>query len=349
MESVPSRPAWNLADLNAPFPTMILTCLVAILCYEAARIAYALRVPPDYVASFWPATPLLVAVLLLVPRRIWPVLIAAGLGGMALGDYVNGVPFDSVIFFSLGDLAAVLVATLWTSHLFKGLPHLDSLKTLIKYSVVAVILAPFASAFLGAIASGRGGYWLQWRLWFFSDALAFLTVTPAILNWVREGRAWARRSQNYLELAALMTLLVLFGYLAFFSIGAAEQPALLYSLVPLLVWAALRMGLKGVSSSMIVVAFLSIWGAAHGRGPFTGEGPLDNVLSLQLFLLFAATPFMVLAAIVEDKKRTQQSLIDEEALLTEAQRLAQIVRVATRLRGERVAGLKPDCKFGLAW
>src|SRR6267378_2590757 len=91
MESVPSRPAWNLADLNAPFPTMILTCLVAILCYEAARIAYALRVPPHHVAPFWVATPLLVAVLLLVRRRIWPVLIAASLAAMVLGDYKNGV------------------------------------------------------------------------------------------------------------------------------------------------------------------------------------------------------------------------------------------------------------------
>ena len=351
MKAGRSRLSWNIAKLDSPVRTVILVCLVAILCYEATRLAYALRIPPDYIASFWPATPFLVAVLLLAPRRIWPTIIAAGLGAMALGDLENGVPIGSIIWFSLGDLAAVLGATLGISRLFKGVPHLSSVKTLAQYLAVAVILAPFASALLGATGSAPGGYWLQWRLWFFSDALAFLTVTPAILNWVREGRTWARRSHNYLEFAALMTSLVLFGYLAFMGTGRREPPALLYSLVPLLLWAALRLGLKGVSTAMVVVAFLSIWGAAHGRGPFAEQGPLNNVFSLQLFLFFAAIPFMFLAVLVEGQKRAQQALIDEEAQLAEAQRLAKVGswqwdpdadRVTWSDELYRIAGLDPN-------
>jgi PAS domain S-box-containing protein len=319
METGRSRLLWNIAKLNSTFHTVILVCLVAIMCYESARLAYLLRIPPDHIASFWPATPFLAGVLLLTPRRIWPALIAAGLGAMALADLENGVPIRSIMWFFLGDLAAVLGATLGMSRLFKGVPHLSSVKTLGKYLAVAVILAPFASGFLGANGKVPGGYWLQWRLWFFSDALAFLTVTPAILNWAREGRAWARKSGNYLELAALMTSLVFFGYLAFMSTGRREPPALLYSLVPLLLWAALRLGLKGVSTSMVVITYLSIWGASHGRGPFTEQGPLNNVLSLQLFLFFAAIPFMFLAVLVEGQKRAQQALINEEARLRESE------------------------------
>jgi signal transduction histidine kinase len=75
---------------------------------------------------------------------------------------------------------------------------------------------------------------------------------------------------------------------------------------------------------MLVIAFLSVWGAAHDRGPFTGQGPLKNALSLQLFLFFAAIPFMVLAVLVEEEKQTRQQLIEERAQLTEAQRLAQM-------------------------
>ena len=318
------RPAWNIPDLNSHMSAGILACLVAIVCYQADRMAYSLRVPPEYAASYWPATALLVTLLLLVPRKIWPVLITAGLGAMAFGDFKNGVPIATIIFFSLGDLAAVLVATLGISRLFEGVPHLISMKTLVKYSVVAVILAPFVSAFLGATSSVRGGYWLQWRLWVFSDSMAFLTVTPAILNWFHEGRAWARKSQNYLELVALMTSLVFFGYFTFLRTGRGDRPAMLYSLVPLLLWAALRLGLKGVSTSLVVVAILSIWGAAHGRGPFTGEEPLNNVLSLQLFLIFTSIPFTVLAVLVEEQKRAQQALIEEGAQLAEAQHLAQV-------------------------
>jgi PAS domain S-box-containing protein len=313
MEHVHRRPAWNIANLDsARLSAGILVCLVAIVCYLAARLVFVLGIPPDHIAAFWPSTAFLVAALLLVRRRIWPVLIAAGLGAMALADFENGVPIRFEIWITLGNLGEVLVATLGISLLLKGVPHLSSLKTLAKYMVFAVILVPFGSALVGANASAPGGYMLQWRVWFFADALAFLTVAPAILNWVREGREWSRRPHNYLEFAALMTSLVLFGYLTFMGTGRGEQPALLYSLVPILLWAALRLGLKGVSTSMIVVALMSTWGAAHGRGPFSEQGPLNNALSLQLFLFFAAIPFTVLAVLVEEQKRAQEVLRESE-------------------------------------
>jgi PAS domain S-box-containing protein len=65
---------------------------------------------------------------------------------------------------------------------------------------------------------------------------------------------------------------------------------------------------------MIVVAFLSVWGAVHGRGPFTGAEPLNNVLSLQLFLFVAATTFMVLAVLVEEKKQSERAFRESENL-----------------------------------
>ena len=76
-----------------------------------------------------------------------------------------------------------------------------------------------------------------------------------------------------------------------------------YFLVPFLLWSALRFGSTGVSTSVILIAFLSIWGATHGRGPFTESQHVNNLLSLQLFLFFAAAPFMVLAVLVEERER----------------------------------------------
>jgi PAS domain S-box-containing protein len=323
MSTAISHPG-KAADLDSPLLTFILCCLVAAVCYLADGLASVLGIPPDHIASFWCATPLLVAVMLLAPSRIWPALMAAGLGGIALHDFESGVPIGFAIWDSLGNAAEVLIATFGIRRAFKGAPKLNSVKTLAKYFAVAVILAPFVSALLGANYSSPGKYWLEWRIWFFADSLAFLTVTPAIITWVQDGRAWARKSHSYLELAALLTALVFCGFLTFMGTGRTEQPALLYSLVPILLWAALRLGLKGVSTSMVVVALLSTWGSAYDRGPFTGLGPVNNVLALQLFLFFAAMPFMVLAVLVEDHKRGQQALIDGEAQLTEAQRLAEL-------------------------
>jgi PAS domain S-box-containing protein len=310
--------------LASPLPTAFLVCVVAIVCYSAVGIADMLGIPPEHIASFWPATPFLVAVLLLAPKRIWPLLIATGLVALATADFKKGVSINSEIWFSAGNLIDVLIVTFGIRRLSKGTLHLRSVNALANYLAIAVILAPCASALVGANGFVNHRYWLEWRIWFFADALGFLTVTPALLSWVHGGRAWAQDSRNYLELAALVACLVLFGSLTFTGTGWRNSPALLYSLVPALLWAALRLGLKGVSTSMLLVTFLSVWGAAHDRGPFTGQGPLNNALSLQLFLFFAAIPFMFLAVLVEEEKQTQDELVDERAQLSEAQRLAQM-------------------------
>src|ERR1700684_3291876 len=97
---VPVNSSWKLPS---PLPALISTCLVAIVCYQADKLVYVLGIPPDHIASFWPATPFLVAALLLTPRRIWPVLVAAGLAGMALSDIRNGVPGSFELWITLGN------------------------------------------------------------------------------------------------------------------------------------------------------------------------------------------------------------------------------------------------------
>jgi integral membrane sensor domain MASE1 len=313
--SAPSPPIPGVENRNSPFRTALLACLVAALCYLAARLGGALTLHPQTLCPLWPACALLVSVLLLVPRKIWPVLILAGFAAFVIYDLQTGLTLRSTACLILADTVEVLIAALCVSYSFDGVPRLNSVKALAKYSFFAVILAPFAGAFIGAIAL-NGDYWINWRVSFFSEALAFLTLTPAILSWVGEARSWSHKSPaEYLEASVLTAALVLLGYFTFVASGRNTPPALFYSLIPFLLWSGLRFGATGISTSVIVVAFLSIWGAVHGRGPFTGPSPLTNVLSLQLFLLFAATPFMVLAALVDEHKQAEESLRKSEERL----------------------------------
>ena len=93
------------SDSISPLATMLLACLVALLCYFADEIVYVLGIPPGHFASFWPAAPFLVAVLLLAPRRIWSLLIATGLAALAIADFKNGVAVASEIWYFLANLA----------------------------------------------------------------------------------------------------------------------------------------------------------------------------------------------------------------------------------------------------
>ncbi len=273
------------------------------------------------VSPLWLGNVLLASVLLLVPRRMWPALLAAGLAGFFVFDLQAGEPIRSIVWFIFSTTLEVLTAVLCLSFSFDGVPRLNSAKALAKYCFFAVFLAPFAGAFPGAFSTS-GHYWVSWKLAFFSEAIGFLTLMPAILGWAREIRLWAQKPRAYyMEATALLLALVIFANFAFASTGSSH-PALLYSLVPLLLWATLRFGSTGVSTSMTALAFVAIWGAVHHKGPFTGPGLLVNVISLQLFLFFTAAPFMALAAVEEEGKDTEQALRQRDRDLNEAQRLA---------------------------
>jgi signal transduction histidine kinase len=289
--------------------------LVATMFYLAPKLAGVLLLHPQTVWPLWPGCALLVSVLLLVPRRIWPILIPVAFVVFALYDLQAGVPIRSIAWFIPADTVQVLTAAFSLSYFFDGVRRLNSVKALSKYLFFAVLLAPLAAAFVSAPGID-GNYWTGWRVCFLSEALAFVTLTPAILGWVSDGPIWVRESRAYhLEFAALIAGLVLLSYITFTASESRSSPALLYSLVPFLLWATLRFRSMGVSTAMIVIAFLSIWGVVHGRGPFTKGEPLSSMLSLQLFLVFAAIPFMFLAALVEERKQAGDELREGEERL----------------------------------
>jgi signal transduction histidine kinase len=300
--------------------TLLLTCFVFLLCYLTAELGGALVVHvPRPVWLLWPGCAILTAVLLMAPRTLWPVLLPAGLAGFVLYDLRAGVALVSILWLILVDAAEILTATLGVHSVFGGEPRLGDIKGLAKYCLFAVILAPFVTAVMGA-AIPRGNYWISWRIIFFSEALAFLTLPPAILGWANQLRHGREKSAaRWLEAFTLIIGVFLLGYVLSVTSEPSLTPALFYALVPFLIWSALRFGPSGVSTSIIIVAFLSIRGSIHGRGPFAGATPLQNVLSLQLFLLCAAIPFTLLAALAEEHKYVEAALRELSGRLITAQ------------------------------
>lgn len=279
---------------------------------------------PQTVWPLWPGFALLVPILLLLRQRMWVAVILAAFAAFVLYDLQVGVHWRSIAWFIPGDLAQVLIAALFLSYYFDGFPRLSDANSLAKYLLVVVVIAPSIGAFITAPGM-RMYYWAAWKICFFSDALAFIALTPAILSWVSDGRAWLRKPRVYhLEAAALLIGL---GFVSYFCLAASateSSPALLYSLLPFLLWSSLRFGLIGTNSAMIVVAYVSIWGAVHGRGPFIEHAPVPSVFPLQLFLISIAIPFMLLAVLVEERKQAEEAVLRREKELIEAQRVAQV-------------------------
>jgi signal transduction histidine kinase len=286
-----------------------LTLAVFVVSYLTAKLGGAMVISSQGLSVLWPPSALLVAAMLLVPRRDWLVLLLAGQAGAAVENLQLGFTVGATGLLFLASTVEFLIIGLGFGYPFDGVPRLNSPKALGKYCFFAALLAPLVGATIGAGASS-GSYAVNWRIWVFSEMLSFLTLTPAFLSWASAGRDWIHRfGHSAVEASALLGALAILGYLVLLT-PWKTLPSTLYSLVPLLLWAALRFGSLGVSTSMIVISFLAIWGAMHGHGPFTGPDPARNVLSLQVFLIFAAIPFMALAAVVEE--RASAGLVEKE-------------------------------------
>ena len=242
---------------------------------------------PQILWPLWPGCAVLVAILLVSPRRIWLILIPAGLAGFALYDLPAGVSISSMAVLLLADIAEVLVAAWGLQYFLQGVAPLDSLRSFGKYVLLTVVLGPLVASSIG-IEAMTGDRWISWRNAFLSDGLA---------------------SRGFFLEAAALTITLLSLSLIVFVLGAPHaSPALLYSLVPILLWSALRFGSAGAGTSASIVALVSIWCAVHGRGPFAAADPINRVLELQVFLVFTALPFMTLAVLVEERKLYEVSL-----------------------------------------
>jgi PAS domain S-box-containing protein len=292
--------------------TLLVVCVTIALSYLVPTLAGLLISNPKTVWPLWPGCAILVVGMSLVRVNVWPLLIPATFVGFAVADLQAGVQLSSITWFIQGNTVEVLISAIGLRYCFDGVPRLNSVRTLAKYSLFAVVLAPFAGAFLSANGIGRD-YWTSWKIVFLSEVLAFVTVTPALLSWVSEGRALMRKSHAvHLEGMMLIAGLVLVSYIVFTLPENSRSPALFYTLVPFLLWSALRFGSLGVSTSLIAVTSLSIWGAVHGRGPFSNLVPLTHPLPLQMFLVFASIPFMVLAALAEEQEQAAHVVRESE-------------------------------------
>ena len=77
-----------------------------------------------------------------------------------------------------------------------------------------------------------------------------------------------RRSRALPEICLLVLGIFAAGYVVFDRLpaGPDASPALLYAPIPLLVWAALRTGLGGISTCVLIITVFAIWERCRDAG-----------------------------------------------------------------------------------
>ena len=288
--------------------------------------------PDSKVSLFFPPHAVLVSILLLVPtRHWWAYTLAAACSHFFATQQAHWPPLYALHCEAFDAVKNVLTAA-GIRMFIKSPFHLISLREAIIFVLIAVVIVPFGTAFWGAAftVSNHFGthYWVEWRNLSISNGVTAIVLVPVILIGVHQlsTKGFKAAPRRILEACFLAVGILAVGYVAFdrSPAGPDTSPALLYAPIPLLIWAALRFGLGGMSASMLVITILAIWGTMQGRGPFLTQTPAENALALQLFLLMAATPLMLLAVAIDDERRSKEALRVSEERMSLAVESAQL-------------------------
>jgi len=307
------------------FHTSAIALLVAISYYAGSRIGFFFTPDHALVAMYWPANAILLAAFFLTPSRMWWIFLVAVFPVHFLLHLGTHMPMSVVLGKFAGNTTEALLGAVCIRRFAKPKVLFDSAKGVIVFFVFGVFLAPFVTSFLDAAVvafSGMGRhYWELWTARLFSNMLAALTIAPTIILVALEGNRWVQKANlKKLIEAGLLAVAVVFVSVLVFGGQNGSMPALICAPLPLLLWAAVRFGPGGLSAPMMVVASISIWNAVYGRGPFGNLSVADHVLSLRILLIVFALPLMLTAALIVERRRSEQALRRTRSKLVDAQK-----------------------------
>jgi PAS domain S-box-containing protein len=201
-----------------------------------------------------------------------------------------------------------------------------------------VLLGPFVSSFLDAgFVSlnhfGEQGYWQVWTMRFCSNVFTALTLVPVLVTWGTAPPELYRALQPVRAFEASIAILALIAVNVLVFVwegnGPMSNPAWLYAPLPFLLWSAVRFGVGGTSTGILSVAILAIWGAVHGRGPFTSHSPEQNAFAIQIFFGVISTPLLFLAASIAERGKAEERF-------TRVFRSSPDAMLITRLKDRRI-------------
>jgi len=299
--------------------------LLAVSYYFAARWGFGFRFQGSQVGIIWPANALLLAALVLTPkRRRWLVLLATALAHIAA--LAPMVPVWRLLWQIAGNAVFAVVTAEALARIAGPVLHLGN-----RRQVVAYVATSFASPLLFTLTAPsfvRSLFHLEpnftpvtalLRLTL-TNATAFLLVAPVVILWARYGvrRVLELPALRVLEAALIMVSLAAVGLFAFDKEPeTALFPALLLWFFPPLLWVAVRFGPIGASTSLLGVAAMSIWGTARHLGPFVLTVNTDRVLSLQMFWIVLCVPVMLLAGVIREREEVEQRLRESQDQLNQ--------------------------------
>jgi PAS domain S-box-containing protein len=255
-----------------------------------------------FASLVWPPTGIALAALLLRGPQLWP--------GVALGAFVVNASAGAPVLVAAGICVGNTLEALLGAHLICRFGErawsLDRLRNALVF-VAGALLSTAIGATVGvsSLQAGRlvpsvdaGATWLVWWL---GDVVGALVVGALLLAW----RGWTRRPLHARGTEAALVAALVIAATLFVFLRPTSGPAAGFVeaclLIPLLMWAALRLETRGATLAVFLASAIAIAGTAVGRGPFVAESLSGSLLYLQAFMATVAASVLIVGAVTAER------------------------------------------------
>ncbi len=292
--------------MSRPVSLIARIILLALVYFAAAKLGLSLAALHSNVTPIWPPTGIAIASLLIFGRRVWPGIFVGALAVNVLTD----IPVGSAVGIAIGNTLEAVVAVWLLQRVARWRNSLDSVADVMRFVGCAAILAPMVSATIGNLSLRVGGaaewatFWPFWLTWWIGDGFGALIVAPFILSWRWPGELKAEHAVEIAVLLILHLLVVMMVFGGWFP-GPVKTYPLAYLSLPFLLWAALKFDLRIVTSAIVLMASVAVWGARNGYGPWVLASPNVALILLITFVGTSSLMTLVVSAITYERRKAE--------------------------------------------
>jgi phosphoserine phosphatase RsbU/P len=303
--------------------------LVFAAYFVAGKVGLAIPLTSGNVSPVWPPSGIALAALLILGFRVWP---AIAFGALVV-NYFTRIPHSAAIGIAMGNTLGPVTGA-WLLRRKRGfqlnLTHLRDVLTLV---VIGGFAGTAISASVGTTAlfltkvNAWAHFTAAWMMWWVGDAVGVLIITPLVLVFPKLFLIVTELSTEFvvLLLGATVTSLLIFRSNIGMAIGAE---VLVLTLVPFILWSAIRFELPGTVVVNAVICAIAVWGEARGLGPLTRGNPIWSAALLQSFLILIAVPGMTLATAIAERAQMAREQAAQFALQQSERRYGGILESA---------------------
>src|ERR1041385_3731386 len=283
-----------------------LNLIVAIVYFAGAEFGLSLATLHRNVTPVWPPTGIAIAALLIFGGRVW---LGVFIGALA-ANLPTSISVASAIGIATGNTLEAVIAWFLLQRSKRWGRSFDSVGDVMIFIVYAAVLAPLVSATIGSLSLclSDPSEWQRflriWLTWWMGDGFGAVIVSPFLLSWSSSRKIDRSDIPELASLFVLLLIVVLIVFAGWFP-GSIKTYPLAYLCLPCLLWAALKFDQRIVTSAIVLMASVAVWGAKHGYGPFVTDNGNVTLLLLISFVGTGTLMTLLVAAVTTERRKAE--------------------------------------------